>query len=118
MRPRVSVAIAFICQLASGSSSAVGSFDRPDGLITPSTRSSAASGTSRTSGDHGLDALAEVGQRLLTEVQAVQQAHVVAAHQQPRHQDAADVAGAAGHEDRLAGARGLGREAIAPPHGR
>ena len=39
--PRASVATAFICQLASGSYSAVGSLESPARWITPSTPSSA-----------------------------------------------------------------------------
>ena len=69
-------------------------------------------------GDDQLDLVAEVRQRLLAEVQAVQHPHLVAAHQQPRDQHAADVAGAAGHQDRLARARSLGSQTIAAAHGR
>ena len=47
--PSASVATAFICQLASGSYSAVGSFERPARWITPSTPSRAVAGMSRTS---------------------------------------------------------------------
>ena len=49
LRPSVSVAMAFICQFASGSYSAVGSLERPARWITASTPSSALAGMSRTS---------------------------------------------------------------------
>ena len=64
-------------------------------------------------GDHQVDPIAEARQRLVAEVEAIQEPHLVAAVQQPWHEHAADVAGAAGHEDRLPGAWSLRGQAIA-----
>ena len=82
-RPSVSVASAFICQFASGSNSAVGSFERPDRLITPSTPSSALVRDVAHVGHDELDLVAERAQRLLAEVEPVEHAHPVAALEQP-----------------------------------
>ena len=73
------MATAFICQLASGSYSAVGSFESPARWITPSTPSSASAGMSRTSATHELDPVAHGVERPLAPVEAVEHADVVAA---------------------------------------
>ena len=54
-------------------------------------------------GDDGLDPVAHGVEALLAEVHAIEQADLVAALDKLRDQDAADVAGAAGDEDRLVG---------------
>jgi hypothetical protein len=60
-----------------------------------------------------VDPVAELGQRPLAPVEAVEQADPVAAIEQARDQDAADVARAAGDQHRLAGLGRLGRKAVA-----
>ncbi len=80
--------------------------------MTPSTSSSAALGDLADVGDDELDPLAEAGERLLAEVQAVEHPHAIAALEQPRDQDAADVAGAARDQDELIRVRCARRKAV------
>ena len=51
-------------------------------------------------GHNQLDSVAKLRKRLLAEVEAVEHADAIAPLEQPRHEDAADVAGAPGDEDR------------------
>ncbi len=104
--------MAFICQFASGSYSAVGSLERPARWITASTPSRALAGMSRTSASIDLDAVEDRRDRAAAPVEPVEDADVVAAVQQALRQDGADVAGAAGDEDELPGLGRLGREPV------
>src|SRR4029079_6416891 len=60
-----------------------------------------------------LDAMYDCPQGHEPPVQPVEQPHAVAALEQPLGEDAADVAGPAGHEDQLSGLGGFGAEAVA-----
>ena len=64
-------------------------------------------------GDHELDAVANAVERLLAPVEAVEHADLVAARQQARHQNRADVAGATRDEDGLVRLGCVGGETVA-----
>ncbi len=101
--PWLSVATAFICQLASGSYSAVGSFERPDRLITASTPSKAAAGMSRTSAwivsTSPADGRGGLEQDLLVPPEQVEHPHPVTTPEQLRDQSGADVARPSGDQN-------------------
>ena len=80
--------MAFICQFASGSYSAVGSFESPARWITPSTPSSALAGMSRTSASIDLDAVEDRRERAAAPVEPVEDADAVAAVEQALGQHA------------------------------
>ena len=106
------MAIAFICQLASGSYSAVGSFERPGQVDHAVDAVERAGGHVAHVGLDDLDAVEDVRERPAAPVEPVEDADAVAAIEQALGQDAADVAGAAGDEDELAGLGRLRREAV------
>ena len=63
-------------------------------------------------GHHELDAIGDLAERLLAPVKPVEHAHVVAAVEQPLHENASDVAAAARDQDALGLTRVFVRQPI------